>query len=140
MYPRHHGPVSGAATLAAAVYYGLGAEAVVIWTALGAAAGVLIDADHIPVAMLFNDKVSEGIYWMKHPVRAVFNAVEMRNRIDPDKTLRPHRMASHLLILTVLIGLRGIHPLLLPVTIGVAAHTLADLAWDIYEVEGVPYI
>lgn len=140
MYPREHAVVSGAAVLLAGGYTGLGVERLALWVVVGTVAGVFIDADHVPLAMVFNGKMGEGLYWFRHPLRAILKPRELHDSIDPGDEIIAHRLVSHLMIFLGLLLFLPYNPLVLPVLIGVAAHIAADVAWDFHVQDGFPYI
>ncbi len=131
MRPDEHAVISGFVVFIAAQLAGFDTPDVLLWTVAGTAAGVLIDVDHALLSMVVKGRVREGLYWFRHPVKAM---------TDPDAFLADmeypalvyHRMATHLAILVVIILLTGIHPLVIPVMIGVAAHVVADIVWDVH--------
>lgn len=130
MYPRQHAVVSGAATLLYAVITSVSPVEIVLWTIIGVIAGVLIDVDHVILSMLVAHRVEEGISWFKRPVQAITSPDDLLEDMEYE-SLVFHRMISHGLVLVILIVLTRVHVLFLPAVIGLTAHILADILWDL---------
>jgi hypothetical protein len=131
MYPKQHAAISGIATLLFALWIGIAPEQTVVWLVIGMIAGVLIDVDHVVLGMIVDGRIDEGISWFLHPVAAVTQPDALLADMAYD-TLVYHRLISHLLVLAVLAALSNTYPLLLPAVVGLAAHIVADVVWDVW--------
>lgn len=130
MLPDEHAVISGLVVFIAAQVFGLSTPDVLVWTFLGMVAGVLIDVDHALLAMTVKGRISEGLYWFRHPFRAVRNPDAFLAEMDYPMLVY-HRLMTHSLIFLALVLLRHVHELILPVLIGVIAHIIADIVWDV---------
>ncbi|MDY6774114.1 MAG: metal-dependent hydrolase [Candidatus Nanohaloarchaea archaeon] len=140
MYPRQHAAISAVAVTIAGALLELSLPELAFWGFVGVLSGVLVDIDHLPLAVFFNRKSEEVRDWLRHPLKALTHARELREDIDPEENLVAHRMVSHLLGFGVLCVLAPYHRLVIPAVIAVGVHIISDVAWDIREQDGNPYI
>lgn len=130
MEPSRHLVISGAAGAAAAALAGLPFPAAVLWTAVAAAAGVLVDVDHVLLPMVVTGAWRPGVRWFFRPARAFVEPRALLDELEyPEMVF--HRLATHTAAFLVLVLLARIEPLMAAAAVGVAAHIAADVAWDL---------
>lgn len=130
MYPRHHAIVAAAVTAVAAVASGVTGFAFLAWVAVGTIAGVFIDVDHVVLSMLVHGRWREGYRWLRQPRHALLSPDALLEDIDYPKLVH-HRILSHMLVFAGLVLLVPFNDLIRPAVIGLGAHILADMVWDI---------
>lgn len=130
MYPKQHAVISAGATVLFGILLNGSPTQIALWTIIGVVAGVLIDVDHVILGMVIGKNIEDGIAWFLHPAAALTQPDQLLADMDYD-ALVYHRMISHVLVLAVLTLLIPVHPLLLPAAVGLTAHILADVVWDV---------
>jgi hypothetical protein len=131
MYPRHHAIIAAAVTAMAAVASGVTGLAFVAWVTIGTVAGVFIDIDHVVLSMLVHGRWKEGYKWLRQPRHALLSPDALLEDIDYPKLVH-HRILSHMIIFAVLVAVVPLHDLVRPAVIGLGAHILSDIAWDLW--------
>ncbi|MDY6769784.1 MAG: hypothetical protein SVU88_02315 [Candidatus Nanohaloarchaea archaeon] len=140
MYPAQHAATSGAAALLAALYLQLSPLTAAVWAIAGIAAGVLVDVDHVVLAVLLHGRWDAARTWIRQPVTAVLDPEAFLEDIDPAADLRGARILSHAAVLGAALLAVGRIPLATPVAVALSVHILVDIAWDVRETGGLPYL
>lgn len=130
MEPSRHLVVSGAAGAAAAALSGLPFPAAVLWTAVAAAAGVLVDVDQVILPMVVTGAWRSGARWFFRPVRAFVRPGDLVEELEYPAMVF-HRLATHTAAFLALALLARVEPLMAAAAVGVAAHIAADVASDL---------
>lgn len=113
------------------VLKGLALTDILLWTFLGALSGVLIDVDHAVLSMVIKKRYSKGLRWFRDPIGAVTRPSEFLDDMEYDRLIY-HRIVSHTVILGLLMYLSGFYSILVPVSIGVGAHLVSDIVYDLH--------
>lgn len=76
------------------------------------------------LAIVFNGRWGESLYWIRHPEEAIMNGRAVEEDIDPEEAFTGYRMVSHVLISLLYLALSLFKPMFLPFLIGIGAHML----------------
>jgi len=131
MYPRHHAITAAAVTAMAAVSSDVTGIMFLVWVGIGTIAGVFIDIDHVVLSMVVHGRWREGYKWLRQPRHALLSPDALLEDIDYPMLVH-HRILSHMVIFAVLVSLIPLHTLFRPAVIGLGAHILSDIAWDLW--------
>lgn len=130
MDPDRHLVISGVAGAAAAIAAGLPPGTVVAWTVIAGAAGVLVDIDHVLLPMLVTGAWRRGGRWFLRPVTAFTRPGQVSDDLSY-RTMVFHRLASHTAVFLGIAAAARLVPVLAAAVVGVGAHIVADVAWDL---------
>ncbi len=131
MYPRDHAIIAAAVTAIVAVISGVTGTGFIVWVTIGTIAGVVIDVDHVVLSMFVHGRWREGFKWLGQPRHALLSPDALLEDIDYPKLVH-HRILSHMVIFAALVVLVPVHELVRPAVLGLGAHILADIAWDLW--------
>lgn len=130
MYPVHHAALSILVGLVTVPFIGLEPPAAVLAFLLALAAGVGIDVDHVLLPMLLKGRRRQGVAWLLRPVPAFTRPRDLLDALSYEQLVF-HRLLSHSTVLVVLFLVSREIPVLVPAVAALAAHIVADVAWDL---------
>ncbi|MDY6761795.1 MAG: hypothetical protein SVY41_01995 [Candidatus Nanohaloarchaea archaeon] len=133
MYPRQHAVVSVLTASLYAAVTGITPVSILLWAVIGGVAGVFIDVDHLLLTAVVAGNQETALHWFRHPARALLKPRQLVDDIHyGGRAIYVHRIGTHFAVLALLALLVNVHRLFIPAAVGVAAHIIADIVWDLH--------